>query len=266
MADSMKQGTDGCPEQHKSVTRRQVIGGIGLAGVGAAAGGAVTASYLRNAGQRVTGRTSDGYLLVDTKKCAGCRTCMAACSLAHYGAASLSLSRIQVRADPFGTFPNDIAQAQCHQCPYPSCVAACPVGAMHIDAATGVRTVDDDKCIGCERCVEACPYTPSRVQWNPVEKHAQKCDLCLDTPYWNHDGGPGGMQACVEACPMKAISFTADLPVQGDAGYEVNLRNDHYLSLGFPVDDEARQIPAETYTVHKRYVDAAAAGLTVVEN
>ena len=60
-----------------------------------------------------------------------------------------------------------------------------------------------------------------------------KCDLCIDTPYWNEKGGPGGKQACVENCPMKAIKFVAETPVQTETeGYDVNLRNDHWLNLG----------------------------------
>jgi len=34
---------------------------------------------------------SDGYLLVDIKKCQGCASCMLACSLVHEGVESLSL-------------------------------------------------------------------------------------------------------------------------------------------------------------------------------
>ena len=48
-----------------------------------------------------------------------------------------------------------------------------------------MRTVDVSKCIGCERCVNACPFTPGRALWNYEEKHAQKCDLCANTPFWN---------------------------------------------------------------------------------
>ena len=106
------------------------------------------------------------------------------------------------------------------------------------------RLVDEGKCIGCERCVEACPFTPSRVQWNFEDKHAQKCDLCKNTPFWDEEGGPSGKQLCVEICPMKAIAFTNVLPVQTDEGYTANLRNDHYLEIGLPSDDEARIPPA----------------------
>jgi len=62
---------------------------------------------------------------------------------------------------------------------------------------------------------------------------SSKCDLCLDTPFWNEKGGPGGKQACVETCPMKAIKFVSVMPEQKETeGYDVNLRNDHWLNLG----------------------------------
>ena len=34
---------------------------------------------------------------------------------------------------------------------------ACSTGALHIDQATGVRMVDEDSCIGCQRCAAVCP-------------------------------------------------------------------------------------------------------------
>jgi protein NrfC len=234
---------DHCETSNSGVSRRQFLSWTALFGIGAVAGGAVTEMFMLNENTAVY-KVSGGYLLVDTKKCAGCRTCMFTCSLAHYGVADLSLARIQIRSNAFGTFHGDIAQSQCHQCPYPSCVEACPVEAMHIDKETGARMVDEGKCIGCERCIEACPYTPSRVQWNHIDHHAQKCDLCKNTPHWNHEGGPSGEQGCVAVCPMKAIKFTTELPQQSTDGYEVNLRNSHYLSLGLPCDDDATVIPS----------------------
>ena len=205
------------------LSRREFVTGIGGTGAGLIFGGLfVKGLFLPDKVFAIP--ASEGYLLVDTKKCAGCTSCMMACSLTHHGQSNYSLSRIQITQNAFGHFPDDIDVAQCRQCPYPACVEACPTGAVHVDAANGnVRTIDESKCIGCERCVNACPFTPSRIQWNGQEKHGQKCDLCANTPFWNQEGGPGGKQACVEACPMKAISFTADVPVQADAGYDVDL-------------------------------------------
>lgn len=180
---------------------------------------------------------SEGYLLVDSKKCAGCMSCMLACSLTHHGKENLSLSRIQIIQDSFVGFPNDIQMNQCRQCPTAPCVQVCPTGANHFDKEHGnVRTVDAKKCIGCEQCVEACPYQPSRALWNFEERHAQKCDLCTTTPFWEEKGGIGGKQACVEVCPMNALKFTDKIPVQSEGGYNVNLRNQNYGKLGLPTD------------------------------
>jgi protein NrfC len=118
---------------------------------------------------------------------------------------------------------------------YPACTEACPTGALHVDEANGnARTVDERKCIGCMRCVEACPYTPTRIQWDGEKGIVLKCDLCADTPYWNGQGGPDGMQACVAVCPAGAIKFQADVPSQvGDEGYDVDFYQENALSRGW---------------------------------
>jgi len=230
MADNDKTVDEATP---KSMDRRQFITGVGGAGVGLVLGGLLVKGFFLP-DEVFAVPASDGYLLVDTKKCSGCTTCMMACSLAHTGEVNLSLARIQVVQNSFGAFPNDIEIAQCRQCPYPACVDACPTGANHVDTKRGnVRTIDASKCIGCERCVEACPFTPSRVQWNFEEKHSQKCDLCADTPFWDEKGGPDGKRACETLCSMRAISFTREIPRQNEDGYSVDLRGPSWDAFGF---------------------------------
>jgi len=187
---------------------------------------------------------SNGYLVYDSKKCIGCTTCMLSCSLTHYGVQNLSLSRIQIIQDSFGKFPTDVKMAPCRQCVDPPCVRNCPVGAAFIDEKNGnIRRIDQAKCIGCKMCLKMCPQQPHRTVWNHEIKKSSKCDLCVDTPHWNLKGGPGGKQACVETCPMKAIKFVADTPNQEETdGYDVNLRNEHWLKLGL-VDDSRTQVP-----------------------
>ena len=186
---------------------------------------------------------ADGYLLVDIKKCQGCASCMLACSLVHEGVESQSLSRIQIIQNSFEAFPHDIAIAQCRQCVEPACVEACPEDALAADPEFGnVRIVDFEKCIGCGECVQACPFSPSRSQLAAMEKYdgddkALKCDLCSVTPYhWDAaGGGPDGKQACVAVCPVGAIKFTREIPIQdGDAGYNVNLRGRGWRQLNYP--------------------------------
>ncbi len=186
---------------------------------------------------------SDGYLLVDVKKCQGCVSCMLACSLVHEGAESLSLSRIQILQNSFEAFPDDLTIEQCRQCLDPPCVKECPTNALHADGGHGnVRIVDKEKCIGCGTCFEVCPYTPSRSVLAPDkayegEAKSRKCDLCANAPFhWDEaGGGPEGKQACVAVCPTGAIVFTKEIPIQeGDAGYKVNLRGEHWEILGYP--------------------------------
>jgi protein NrfC len=186
---------------------------------------------------------SQGYLLVDTRKCQGCTSCMLACTLVHEGVENPSLSRIQIIQNSFESFPDDVTIEQCRQCVDPACVRVCPTDALRANAGYGnVRMIDRTKCIGCGDCIEACPYTPSR----PVvvsdenfdhDQKGRKCDLCADTPYHWDDagGGPDGKQACVEVCPVGAIKFTKEIPVQeGDEGYKVNLRGSTWRRLGYP--------------------------------
>jgi protein NrfC len=183
-------------------------------------------------------QASKGYILVDPKKCQGCMTCMLACSLVHEGKENLSLSRIQIIQNPFERFPLDIVVAQCRQCLSPACVDACPTGALDVDTDHGnIRTVHVERCNGCRECIEACSHKPHRIVWNWEEEHALTCDLCANTPFWNKQGGPEGIQACVAACPVGALKFTKEMPAQeGEAGYVVNLRGKVWDMMGYPTD------------------------------
>ncbi len=169
-----------------------------------------------------TAPASQKYLIVDTTECAGCQTCMAACSLAHEGKVSLSLSRIQTLVNPLGRFPDDFSQEVCRQCVRPACVEICPTDALYVDTANGnIRVIDEGKCLGasCKLCLGACPYIPHRVIWNHEKNVAIKCDLCINTPYWD-----GEEPACVSACVASAIKVTTDVPDQkGEMGYKVDM-------------------------------------------
>jgi len=104
------------------------------------------------------------------------------------------------------------------------------------------RRVSLTKCIGCGACVEACPYEPGKIiiergRDKESGSKAMKCDLCISAPYhWEScGGGPGGKQACVEVCPVKAISFTPVMPSQDDdSGYDINMRRLDWGLIGYP--------------------------------
>jgi protein NrfC len=177
---------------------------------------------------------AQGYLIVDPKKCTGCGSCMLACSLAHEGKVNPAFSRIQIMSDPLGHFPTDIQMAVCKQCLYPQCLIVCPTEALHIDQEhMNVRRIDREKCIGCRKCMQACPFVPSRIFFDMQQKKSFKCDLCKDTPYWQKKGG----QACVTICPVNAIKFSAETPSPiGENGYTKNLRGAGWQQFGLPTD------------------------------
>jgi protein NrfC len=207
------------------VSRRDFLKYSGLTLVGVYVVGCESGPY---------GNRKQGYLLVDMKKCQGCMSCMLACSLVHHGVENLSLSRIQILQNPHESFPDDLIISQCRQCVDAACVDICPAGALAPNDYN-IITVDTGKCIGCMKCVNACPFPPSRAIWNSSEGHSQKCDLCAKTPYWK--GDLYGKKACVEICPLDAIFFTTKTPVQeGDDGYSINLRGKEWERLGYTID------------------------------
>jgi len=217
-------------ESSGKITRRQFL--IGTGALGAAVFLPARVLAIPN-----TIPDSKGFLVVDLKKCQGCGTCMMACALAHSGIASYSLSRIQIQQDSFADWPDDVSMAVCLQCRDAPCVSVCPVRPIRANKPNpkqgNVRMIDQDLCIGCKMCLTRCPYTPSRIQWNPDLQKSQKCDLCVDTPYMEEKGGPGGIQACVKVCPVNAITFTTKMPDQGsDESYVVNLRGRAWSKLG----------------------------------
>jgi len=228
----------------KKYSRRDFLatGGVAVAAPAIIATATSTNAAAQNAGAAIP--RSQGYIVFDSRKCIGCTTCMLACSLTHYGEQNLSLSRIQIIQDSFGKFPNDLSVNPCRQCVEPVCVRACPVGAAHVDTANGnVRVIDEQKCVGCKQCIKMCPQQPRRTVWNHKANKSSKCDLCINTPHWKEKGGPGGKQACVEICPVRALKFVTEAPDQEETnGYQVNLRNDHWLRLGL-VDDSRQVMP-----------------------
>ena len=87
----------------------------------------------------------------------------------------------------------------CNHCNDPGCMAVCPTGAMHRDEE-GFVVHDNAKCIGCGRCVNACPY--GAVSLSRGSGYAQKCDACASLRQ------AGRNPACVDACPTRALRFT----------------------------------------------------------
>lgn len=167
-------------------------------GTGAVAGMAA-ATALAGAGcaqeaQATEIKKAMGHIETNPLKCAGCRVCVAVCSLNHEGICGPAYSRIRVYQPAQNIFDTTIIT--CKQCDNPNCLVACPTGALHVDDTTGARVIDQKKCIGCMSCVKACPQYPnSPIYYDTVSGTCFKCDLC------------GGDPQCVRNCTM-SVSFS----------------------------------------------------------
>lgn len=64
----------------------------------------------------------------------------------------------------------------CNHCLNPTCVSACPSGAMYKRVEDGIVLVDQDACRGWRMCVSGCPY--KKVYFNHKSGKAEKCTLC----------------------------------------------------------------------------------------
>jgi len=118
------------------------------------------------------------------ERCNGCRMCEVACGVRHFGAVSPVLSRIRVaKLEAVGI---DMAIA-CLGCAEKPCLE-CPSDSLEVDDK-GVIRVDDDTCIECGECVDAC----SVGAVGSFEGRPLFCDLC------------DGEAQCIEICPTGAL-------------------------------------------------------------
>ena len=65
----------------------------------------------------------------------------------------------------------------CEHCLNPSCVAACPSGAIYKRTEDGIVLVDSDTCRSWRMCVTGCPY--KKVFLNHQTGKAEKCTFCF---------------------------------------------------------------------------------------
>jgi len=110
-------------------------------------------------------------------------------------------------------------------CIEPACVAACPLGALHI-TPEGAIAYDTDVCFGCRYCMVACPFEVPRYEWSAVKPYIQKCDLCT-----SNGRLPGGKKpACVEACPTGALIFGTRDELLEEAHKRIQANPDKYVN------------------------------------
>ncbi|MFC2089465.1 4Fe-4S dicluster domain-containing protein [Bacteroidota bacterium] len=97
----------------------------------------------------------------------------------------------------------------CNACSKSPCTQVCPVGAT-FETPDGITLVDEEYCIGCGYCIQACPYGCRYL--HPEKKVADKCTFCY------HRLKKGLAPACMEVCPTEARIY-GDLREKGGKMY-----------------------------------------------
>jgi nitrate reductase beta subunit len=96
-------------------------------------------------------------------------------------------------------------QRICNHCTYPACLAACPRKAIYKRDEDGIVLIDQERCRGYRKCVEACPYKKSMYRSNTGT--SEKCIGCYprqegDDPELSPDGAPVEAR-CMTSCVGK---------------------------------------------------------------
>ena len=202
--------------------------------VGAVAGSTLVPKGLRAQDTAVAEAESIG-ILVDTTKCLGCRMCEKACVDAHPEAglefpAEVDLSVERPTSENQWTVVNRYEtdegavyrKAQCMHCLQPACTSACLTKAMHKTPA-GPVAWDVDRCMGCRFCMLSCPFDVPKFEYDSPFPRIQKCTMCWDRV------AEGGVPACVEACPVGALTFGPRSELLDEARERIYHEPDKYV-------------------------------------
>ena len=212
---------------HKS-SRRKFLGSAGLA-----AAGTVALTVPATTAQAAQKKAPRWAMVMDLRKCIGCRACTVACKSENN--VSLGRFRAVIQEKTTGTFPNTkkhFLPLMCNHCEgnkkdgVPPCVKACPEypgkrlsyktpdgkkiryrGGATYKRPDGVILIDAKLCIGCGKCIDACPYGVRsfnpfvKAGKEPDKQAADKCDLCV------HRLDNGLEPSCVNTCQGRARIF-----------------------------------------------------------
>jgi anaerobic dimethyl sulfoxide reductase subunit B len=182
-------------------------------------------------------------IIFDSRKCIACRSCEIACQLENDAPPGVRLRHVATHTSGkySKSYPRSISTA-CFHCGDPSCVSACPAGAL-FKRTDGVVVHSRNKCIGCGYCIHACPFQVP--QFSPAQSTMRKCSFCTQRI------DAGKMPACASKCTTGALAFfpnSAKAPLVSAYGRKERLQMIYALE-GDPKEYRLPQpAPANTVT------------------
>lgn len=156
-------------------------------------------------------------VLVDLRRCIGCRACQVSCKrwndrdatptelnsdskLEWTNPSSLSPQTYTyvrfVKTGSQDSLKWTFAKIQCNHCIEPHCVTACPTTAL-TKTADGPVIYRKELCIGCAYCINACPFDVPK--FDEEKSIIEKCTFCAERLKENLE------PACVQACPTDTL-------------------------------------------------------------
>ncbi len=207
------------------IGRRDVLKGAGTV----AAGTAVLATSITKA-EAAKKKAPRWGMVMDLRRCIGCRACTVACKAEN----NVALGRFNtvIQEKTWGTFPNTkkaFLPIMCNHCEgnekdkVPPCVKVCPEypgprkkyitpdgkkiryrGGATYKRPDGLILIDHELCIGCGKCIDACPYGVRsfdpfiKAGKKPEKQAVSKCTGCA------HRVDNGIEPSCVNTCQGEA--------------------------------------------------------------
>jgi Fe-S-cluster-containing dehydrogenase component len=111
--------------------------------------------------------------VIDTERCFGCRSCVAACAVEnHFTPESPWNVMVEYESGHYPHVARNFVTMNCMHCEQPSCKAACDAAGFKAISKNefGVVLVDYDKCTGCGYCATTCPYGVPQLNGGKVEQ------------------------------------------------------------------------------------------------
>ncbi len=161
-----------------------------------------------------------------------------------------------VQKEIYGQFENTFLMylpRLCEHCLNPTCVAACPSGAIYKREEDGIVLIDQDKCRGWRMCVSACPY--KKIYYNWSSGKSEKCTFCYPRI---ESGQP---TVCSETCVgriryLGVILYDAD-GIEAAASADEKDLYEEQLKVFLDPNDPAVIAQARADGVPDAWIDAA---------